>query len=247
MSIKRGTPSSLISNGLVFVQDYGDHLSYISGSSTVFNVLNSTHTGSINGTARPTSSYSLYFTGSSRILMQSSSVTENLTEATVGVWFQLNLLPPTLALGAFYEVSRVGLGFGAFDQSANAISLGFYKNSTLGVINLAGQIYDWNSGFVTETSDSASIHLNKWVYMTGVMILGEFTSMNVYINGVLMNGTEDPSQLIRLIRGTYSFGGDVDYTDQRVSIGHIHVYNRVLLDYEILHNYNVHKDRFKNI
>jgi hypothetical protein len=212
----------LIQDGLVLSLDASDRNSYVSGSTTWFDLSGLNNSGSlINGPTFNTGSLgSIVFDGTNDYAAISNFV-GNLTTFSVSHFIYLNSNQNTRTIFSNYGVGNNGWVTGIRDDQNNVFK--FYLGATV-------HLYS-NTVFSSLTWYHAAI-----TYDNG--------SPKIYINGIL-----DASSSSTLTPASSYYGNDVgrlgvgsQYFDGRIS--NLQVYNRALTASEILQNYNAQKSKF---
>jgi hypothetical protein len=227
MSFNNGP--TIVTNGLVLALDAGDRNSYVSGSTTWFDL-----TGVNNGTLTngPTfntgSGGSIVFDGVDDYTLLNKTFMANASSGTFDIWFNL-----TTTVGSAYStVSNILIG----KPSGPDNSFGFEPNTNILKLRL---------GNVTNLTSSIAINTGSWQSAHAVW---DSTGMSIYQNGILTSNI--------IVSGSSWFGGtQYDTVLGRNWIGlaggsltgkiaSVKVYNRALSAQEILQNYNATKGRF---
>ena len=237
MSFNNGP--TVVTNGLVLALDAGDRNSYVSGSTTWFDL-----TGVNNGTLTngPTfstgSGGSIVFDGTNDfVLINSGSTSINPTTA--------------ITVASFFNISSYGASYAPICFKQNN-SPGFYEQYSLYLVNTEiGFIVSGPGGIASSQKIAKSIgdYRNQVVYAVGTCdtITDE---LKFYVNGILIQ--------------TVSFSLNFDIADTPINIGgtgvlkfgsgafgwangrifSTQIYNRALSAQEVLQNYNATKGRF---
>ena len=227
----------LIQDGLVLCLDASDRNSYVSGSTTWFDLSGNNNSGSlVNGPTFNTGSLgSIVFDGvDDYVLVNSGSTSINPTTSITVTSF-LNILSygNNFAPVVFKQNNYPG----TYEQ----YSLGLSNNNLFFVITGVDRVQK-----IVQTSGS---YINQTVYVTGTCdtITDE---MRLYINGNLIStasftSTFDIADTPINIGGTgvLKFGSNFrGFTNGKIY--NTSIYNRALTQQEILQNYNSQKSRF---
>ena len=211
----------LIQDGLVLSLDASDRNSYVSGSTTWFDLSGLNNGTLTNGPTFNTGSLgSIVFDGTNDYAAISNFV-GNLTTFSVSHFIYLNSNQNTRTIFSNYGVGNNGWVTGIRDDQNNVFK--FYLGATV-------HLYS-NTVFSSLTWYHAAI-----TYDNG--------SPKIYINGIL-----DASSSSTLTPASSYYGNDVgrlgvgsQYFDGRIS--NLQVYNRALTAQEVLQNYNAQKSKF---
>ena len=215
----------IVTNGLVLALDAADRNSYVSGSTTRFDLSGNSNNGTLtNGpTFNSANGGSIVFDGVNHYV--NISTTPNLTNP--------------LTICAFVNTSFItGSNQIIYGPSANGSDNWLSVNNNRVQLN-ATQTGDVNNFSITGTT---TIEANKWYYITGI-VNNNITS--VYINGVFevsssiqaftAGGWNSTARIGQRATGQFPFNG---------SIAYVHGYSRALSATEIAQNYNAIKSRF---
>lgn len=231
------TRNSIVTNGLVLALDAGNTKSYVSGSTTWFDISGNNNSGSLVGNPVFSSG-----NGGSFAFNQTNYITRGASinagsNFSVFSWVRpANINVRNAIVGNSYNYSNV--------PSAQ----GFYLSTAT---NYAGTL---NTFFISVGADAAyrtannnSIQLNQWNYIGGVVTNGG-SNIRLYVNGIETsygNGALSTNTVLydtaefnigrRITGNTELFNG---------SIAQVKIYNRLLSQQEVLQNYNVTKTRF---
>jgi hypothetical protein len=220
-----GNGPRIVTNGLLMSLDAADRNSYVSGSTTWFDLSGNNNSGSlINGPIFNTGSFgNIVFDGADDHI--NTSYSSSLSDFSLAVWFKST--DSTNAASA-----RI------IDKN---FSTGFWTGK-----NTSGTANSWGGGVIQSGPPyGIFIPLNDgvWNYMVQVR---QGTSYTLYGNGITnTTSTTIPSSILnseKIFIGStnnnlvgYYFKG---------SIGLVHLYNRALSPLEVLQNYNAQKSRF---
>jgi hypothetical protein len=231
MSFNNGP--TIVTNGLVLALDAGDKNSYVSGSTTWFDL-----TGVNNGTLTngPTfnsgSGGSIVFDGVDDYVLTLSG--GGLLSFTVSFWVKTTETRSNATFWqrpSFFGKSNVGAPSGDFGVTINSGYLGYWTgialverdNSYLSSILINDNTY--RNIAVTNTGTLATMYLNGTLVSGSQLATGvALNSENFWIGG--KGGSESP--------GSYT----------NCSVSNVQFYNRALSAQEVLQNYNATKGRF---
>jgi hypothetical protein len=237
MSFSNGP--TVVTNGLVLSLDAGDRNSYVSGSTTWFDLAGTNNGTLTNGpTFNTGSGGSIVFDGVNDYCILGSSTIPQTTNWTYSSFFNLNTLSTGSVLYGQYiaagENGRVLIRLSDSIQNTSQFSL-FLGNG-------AG----YSSTFLY-TNTTASINTTY-----NLTITRENQTFNLYVNGIydtgsIMNFTASLLQTTPIIGGRTNSGGsptpvDTDFLNGKVFTTQI--YNRALSASEVQQNYNALKGRF---
>jgi hypothetical protein len=223
----------LVTNGLVMCLDAGNRESYVSGSSTIFDLSGTGNHGTLNNgpTFSSANNGSIVFDGTNDFISTTNSV-NNPQTYTVAAWFKTSTGGGKKIIG--FESSQVGAG-GNYDRmlyigANNKIYFGQYINGTVVAVS------------------PSTYNDNIWHYIVGTYG-SEGTTMRLYVDGVSVATAAASSA--QNYTGWWKIGGinlnswingvNGYYTG---NIAAAHVYNRGLSASEVLQNYNALKGRF---
>ena len=222
----------IIENGLVLSLDAADRNSYVSGSTTWFDLSGVNRSGSlINGpTFSSANNGSIVFDGVDDYVVGNISSSIFSNSSTICCWFKRNSMTEWSAL---------------FSNNVNSISspiLTFISSSSIIGTNQAGINAD-NIGI-----DLGDDYLNEWIYCVLVYngsTIGSGVNVYAYKKGTLL--TASGSLYWNLTTNSQFYVGRhwtavVQIHDGNIPI--VQVYNRALTAQEVLQNYNATKGRF---
>ena len=223
----------LVTNGLVMCLDAGNKKSYVSGSSTIFDLSGTGNHGTLNNgpTFSSANNGSIVFDGSNDFISTTNSV-NNPQTYTVAAWFKTSTGGGKKIIG--FENSQIGTASNwdrhLYIGTDNKIYFGQYTN-----------------GAVVAVSTS-TYNDNIWHYVAGAYG-SEGTTMRLYVDGVSVATAvaSSPQSYTGWWRigsfrlNVWQNGGDGYYTG---NVASAHVYNRGLSASEVLQNYNALKGRF---
>lgn len=223
-----GNGPRIVTDGLVLSLDAGDRNSYVSGSTTWFDLSGNNNSGSlINGpTFSSVNGGSIVFDGVDDYCQTVTNSITNNSSFSLSCWFSIGTLN-----GIFRPIIDGG--------SLNSGTLGYCL-----AINNSNRIYVASNAGYVEISNSIST--NTWYNIVGTAQFGTPYLLNVYINGVL--GTPNTSATTNTLTNNASFirlGQSINGTNRLPgSVGVAQIYNRALSAQEIQQNYNAQKSRF---
>jgi hypothetical protein len=229
---------TIVTNGLVLALDAGDKNSYVSGSTTWFDL-----TGVNNGTLTngPTfnsgSGGSIVFDGVDDNAVLGNVLNLGTGNMTINSWINLSAQNSiqTIYSKAYYGVQNYRYSFWVFSN------------------NRIGGFIQGNSGDDVVPYGSTTINTNTWYMAT--MVINRNANIQLYINGILetLTGLATISQWVgldfqsnnpaRWASYTYSDNSTPNLLfNGKIGLGQI--YNRALSTSEIQQNYNATKGRF---
>jgi hypothetical protein len=215
----------LIQDGLVLSLDASDRNSYVSGSTTWFD-LAGTNNGTLANGVGYTSSFngSLVFDGvDDYVIVSSSSTLNNWSAQTIGVWFTFSTKNTNylrlIEKGANNEWT-VGINYATFDYKLFLQDLG-------------------STGLAIKSTNA--LNDNKYHYAVITITPTQYCSM--YIDGILNSqsqGSNPSSKTGSINIGRYGDGGYC----WNGTIANTQIYNRALTADEVQQNYNAQKSKF---
>jgi hypothetical protein len=227
---------NIVRDGLTFYIDAANPKSYISGSSTVFNMLNSTQTGSfINDVgAIDNSGKSAFVFGldevNDTILFNNRFAQASQTDITINIWFK-----------------TTGDGASGFNGLVNEMATTNPFRSRILVKNNGTQI-SYNIAGTQRTVDlSSTIPDDTWTNLT--LTKDSSVGSKLYVNSDYQYGHGSDTGTIAG-QGGASFPGTVlgvgaeSIYFMKGEISNITVYNKALTQTEVTKNYNSLKPRF---
>ena len=243
-------PPTIVTDGLVFAVDAGNTKSFITGSTTVYGLVNyiSNNTGLITNTGPNDEFYSsdVYgcwiFDGTDDyiefgILPEILSGKENITIST---WYKTD---PSET----YIVSLWGDTAGSFQGMAVLL---YYQGSNQAFIEVGT---DGSNDYAAKNGLSTYMPKGEWYDLTFVFDSSQGTNatkIKMYVNGELQSWTSNPNfaftglstsaSNLRLGRDKTAYAG-FPFTG---NIAKYLIYDRSLTAAEVLHNYNAQKSRF---
>ncbi len=218
----------LVTNGLVMCLDAGNRESYVSGSSTIFDLSGNGYNGTLtNGPTFNSSNNGSIVLDGTNDFISGSSFTPNITNKTLAAWVKLSSV--SQQGGGVINLESDGGGFfDAIVYNETNSGWGFGSNN----FNRTS----WSGIKETSTSD--------WIFIAATYANNNY---NLYRNSVLiLNTTSFPVANFNFssksLIGARHTGGSSNYLS--ASIAFAQIYNRALSAAEILQNYNALKGRF---
>ena len=219
----------IVTDGLVLALDAADRNSYVSGSTTWFDVSGNNNSGSlINGpTFNTGSGGSIVFDGVDDYgYLILPSLNFDTSGITLGFWFK--------------QVNEVGAWRTTINLKNNLNNNFLEIRNTDGNGLMAGNYFDVVANTDTRTATFNALE-NIWYYLT---VCWGNNNLTFYANGNSIGSTSLPSinlgtsPQVRLA---------IAYSDNRnvnCHIANTQIYNRALSATEVLQNYNAQKSRF---
>ena len=224
----------IVTNGLVLALDAADKNSYISGSSTWYDLTANNNTGSlINGpTYSSAHGGSIVFDGTNDY-----AITSDITSSYY--------VSSSFTISSWVNVSSTNTGFrgifGCFDDNSPSVNFTGYSFWIRPGESKFNFLIGGPSGFTFIPADS-NYQTDTWYNLTGINTGG---ISYFYINGILQSATSNqsisPPQHPVKIGRTYKNTNDYYYSG-KVANGMI--YTKALSAIEVLQNYNAQKSRF---
>ena len=215
----------IVTDGLVLNLDAANRKSFVSGSTSWYDLSGGRNTGTLNGPTGGLPSYSsanggyISFDGTDDYVLVLNSSTLSTAVCTVSLWIKF---------GASLSNDKVLFGKGAGGVNRWL----FYENG--GVQFIYGSV-------VGQQIPSATL-INKWCNIVGVL---SSTLLSIYLNGSLYGAVScvgSTTNTDNIGINSYSNGG---YPASAKNISNIQIYNRALSATEILQNYNTLKNRYQ--
>ena len=213
----------LIQDGLVLSLDASDRNSYVSGSTTWFDLSGLNNSGSLtNGPTFNTGSLgSIVFDGSNDyVKVNSFADILSKTTYTKTAWFYISSYSSNIISGGDSGLTN---GQHAFWMAGGSI------------------LYAGHNGSWTTVASSTSLALNTWYF--GAVTFNTTTGWRLYVNGNLESTSASTTTFTGtggILIGAFNDAGNL-WNGRIASIG---VYNRALSASEILQNYNAQKSKF---
>jgi hypothetical protein len=224
---------NLVTNGLVLCYDPANTKSFVSGSTTLFDLTSSKDDGSlINGpTFNSENGGSIVFDGTND-LVQGSGIS-NITSFTISIWFKMTGPGSTGGLTNTYYNSLFGINSGnkriLVSTSANT---GITEGRIL--VQMGGSNYFSDTTGLTVT--------NSW---NNVVYTFSPNIATLYVNGNIQTTQSNPSVTFpdaNIYLGAYN--NPITAYAMKGNISQTLVHNRALSTAEVLQNYNTTKTRF---
>ena len=217
---------NIVKDGLVFYVDAANPRSYVSGSSNTFNLITPSITGSLkNDVAIIGNPISFHFGidgVDDFIEINTTDLLNGASQFTFTAWC--------------YPISTNNNDMIiAWRNGSDYSFLGWGNNTNAFVQTTGSDKYRYSA--------NDSITENKWNYIAATGVTGE--RLNMYINGVLSNGTRAGYMSNLAQSSNIIFGNDPGFSRYWDGYqGPIQIYNRALSAQEIKQNYNALKNRF---
>ena len=222
---------NLVTNGLVLCYDPANTKSFVSGSTTIFDLTSSKDNGSlINGpTFNGENGGSIVFDGTND-LVQGSGIS-NITSFTISIWFKMT--GPGSTGGASNNIYNSLFGINSGNRRilvASSANTGQTEGTIL--VQMGGSNYFstsltvtnvWNNVVYTFSPNIATLYINGIIQTTQSNSSVTFPDANIYL-GAYNNPIT-----------AYAMKGNIAQTS---------VYNRSLSLSEVLQNYNASKRKF---
>jgi hypothetical protein len=232
MSVQ-GNPYTIHDSSLVFYSDAGNIKSYVSGSTSWYDLSGNGYTGTLTNGPTFTSSFggSIVFDGSNDCVTFGTGLTAlDLTSKTIQCWIRKNGNSQKGIVDKDFDLTGGNYGGWALWTQSN------------------GKLWWWNHGGqdVLDTGTNI-IQVNTW---TNVAVAYNYTAKNAsfYINGTLnssitnANIVEKASGTAQLLIGAYRNNTGLNFDG---NIAAVSLYNRLLSANEILQNYDATRSRFR--
>jgi len=224
MSFSNGPTIS--TNGLVLALDAGDRNSYVSGSTTWFDLVGTNNGTLTNGpTFNTGSGGSIVFDGVDDYVNCGNPTVLQLNQGTISSWVR------TSSPGNSYRAiiaKQNNYGLFTYENILIAYDWGNSANRSTG-INIADGA--WKNVVMTFTTNTGTPSNNAIVYLNGSAVLT--TTIKILDNLI---------ELQLASGGRFAGAPGVQFLNGRISLSLI--YNRALSAQEVLQNYNATKGRF---
>jgi hypothetical protein len=222
MGMTAGGPD-LIQDGLVLCLDASDRNSYVSGSSTWFDLSGNNNSGSlVNGPTFNTGSLgSIVFDGTNDYVDCGSTPLGYTDDVTVSVWFSL------LSFANIYNYIAVKYGGGR----------GWILNTSNNVLRVDGRA----GGSYRVVESNVPVNLNQWYDFTFVK---QGIVWMIYANGTLNTSQSFVGDTSIFSSSNLTVSDSYGPSSINGRVGNFKVYNRALSAQEVLQNYNATKGRF---
>jgi hypothetical protein len=229
-----------IETGLVLSLDAADRNSYVSGSTTWFDLSGNNNSGSlVNSPTFNTGSLgSIVFDGvNDYINLGNPSILNITSRLTINSWVNLTTFPSENTNSTIYEKGYI---------VPNEQTL-FRFNTTSGVTSLDCGTYNGSNIFTRLTLTGSNANLittGSWNNLVGQY---DGSNWNIYVNGNLLSQTLTNQGPV-LSTAPISIGAAYISTSYNRffngRIASVQIYNRALSAQEVLQNYNAQKSRF---
>jgi hypothetical protein len=223
---------NMVTDGLVFYNDYSNTKCYISGNTTCDDLSINKNTDSISGCTY--SGNSLYFNGSSYVKRTSALNTGD--NFTVSIWMRTPLADSQ-------RRSFVGNSYNYFNKN------GWFFSTGGGGAQEGCFFLSIGNDTVYKTTISGTILSNQWYYLSGVVQSGG-SSIKLYRNNEEITLTAAVKLSANTITYTYP-QFNIGYRNIGVSnepytgnIALVQIYNRILSQQEITQNFNATRKKF---
>lgn len=225
---------SLVRDGLILYVDAANPRSYISGSTTLYDLSSTINNSTI--TAAPTfdsaNGGSLLFNGTSQYTTSTSALgSDSDLYFTFSSWFK----PVSLNTNVYvFSRGRDGFGFG-WSLTVGISNINKYTAACTQLVGISDTTY----------AATGSATTTNWVNLTGVYDRGNTsTGIKLYINGVFESSNAITNNNLRSSTVGASICRIQSTQYANAYIGSTLIYNRVLTADEIFQNYNATKGRF---
>ena len=233
----QGGPDSIVTDGLVFYMDAGNAKSFISGSTTVYDMIHYTVGTIINSSTDATNIYSTEGKGSwlfdgTDERIDCDTFTNivgagNLQNYSIECWIKADGIPVA------YD-----MGWGSKTTSFNADPGGYGIEWHGGV----GWYADGSWGSSRISPYTGNLNYTNW---HNVVVTYDGSNVNLYEDGINESTAATTGDMYAAaeqlcIGGTGAPAG----TDWDGWVTAFRIYNRAITDAEVLHNYNAQKSRF---
>ena len=227
----------ILTNGLTYYIDAANPKSYTSGSSTTFNMLDTTQTGSFTNDVGATdsggeSSFVFGLDGIDDVIKLNSRFAEaGQTDITVSIWFK-----------------TAGDGTSGYNGLMNEIATTNPHRSRILLTNLGTAVYYTINSTQRIATLSSTIPDDTWTNLT--LTKDSVVGSKLYINSIYEFGHSSDTGTIAGQSSATVFPGavlgigaeTVYYMNGEIS--NVIVYNRALTSGEVIKNYNALKKRF---
>ncbi len=214
----------IVSDGLILTLDGANVKSY-PGSGTTWSDISGGRTGTLlNGPAFSTAGGgSIDFDGSNDHITFDSTITQ-LSDYTINAWF-------------FIDTNTAGQGVISWGQAASG------KRRAMLIWNGGSGVNYYLRSSTHGSNPAGTTVMSSGQWWNGTVSVASNGTAKIYVNGALettsTNTLNSPSINTLYVGRT----GAGEYFNGKIAI--VNVYNRVLSDAEVLHNYNAMKVRFE--
>ena len=225
----------IVTDGLVLCLDAADRNSYVSGSTTWFDVAGSNNGTLTNGpTFNTGNGGSIVFDGVNDYVDCGNGSSINIPDnVTVNIWFKINSLTGYQGIIAKRNFSTGFTNYGInFSNDYNSFQVYF---NTGGGNNFKLALTTMTNNFTT----------NVWYNVCAVFEKSSSnTNIYVYKNGVLLTSNTEAGNLAA-VSTPLTLGSSAASSERfNGNIADTQIYNRALTASEVLQNYNAQKSRF---
>jgi len=231
------TRNNIVTNGLVFYMDAASRISYTSGSSLVYSLVNNFSGSFTNGASYSTSNGGVFtFDGVNDYIDVSNpqSLNPGTGSFTIDFWCNVSSSVATGSASCALEARGTGLyGF---------LAIAYRNNGRMQLFVNGNQ----DAGQNVYQSTTTPVQRGVWIYEA--MVMDRSTQqITFYYNGVQTGDKVTVTDTGSIDPGSgyvYWVGGDKGGTPMEGVISNIRQYNRALSQQEIIQNYNATKARF---
>lgn len=217
----------IVTDGLTYMWDAGNLVSYEQGSTITYNLGASSRYGTLTNGVAPSSGYWTFDGSDDSIILEGSTDSFKLNQGqnwTVNAWIRTTSMRTGTAENAILSNSNGGPVWSALITYGGKIAYTHYNN-------------EW---IVTASTGPANVSDGKWHQLTWVNLGNGY--MNLYVDGVLDSANVDArlsnvNAIDAIGRSWYSsFAGDI----ANVQINYVSMSSN-----QVLQNYNAQASRFK--
>jgi len=208
----------IVTDGLVLCLDAADRNSYVSGSTTWFNMAGSNNGTLTNGpTFNTGSGGNIVFDGVDDYVNLGKPAVLDLTTLTLSAWVRTTTSANQIVIGKSYLSSYY------MNISPNAKTFSF-----------------WTNGSTLPSTTVSTIGNPIWCNIVGTI---NSISKNIYFNGIINSSTV--GSVVGIDNNDVYIGNSPVLNNPFIgNIANIQIYNRALSADEVLQNYNAQKSRF---
>jgi hypothetical protein len=226
----------IVTDGLILALDAGDRNSYVSGSTTWFDLSGNNLNGVLanSPTFDSANNGSIVFNGSNTYVSSSNNALLNPSTAiTIETWFNISSFGINGYAPIILKQNNFNSSFEQYGLFLTSTLIGFYITGVDRVQKAATSNLDYRNrtthaiGTCDTSNDEMKLYINGNLITTTA-----FTStFDISTNSLSIGGTSGPAAT--------AFPG---YSNGKIY--NVHIYNRVLSALEVLQNYNAQKSRF---
>jgi hypothetical protein len=220
----------IITDGLVLCLDAADRNSYVSGSTTWFNMAGTNNGTLTNGpTFSSANGGSIVFDGvNDYATIPGNSAINIAGDYTVEVWINTD----TIATSPSVKVITSQWG-----TDPKSMYLGFFPSSSISHYRTLADNTHYSASFAINSSD----FINKWNQIVGIT---SGSTLQIWNNGVLKNSTSWPG--VASVPNQPLIISGIGPNSQPFSgkVASEKIYNRALTASEVFQNYSAQKSRF---